>query len=214
MTKKPSTAGSGNNSPAGTRRRYNSPLRQQQSAATRERIVTAGAALVHGYKAWDWTNLTARAVGETAGVSERTVQRYFPTERELRDAVLQRLLDESGVQLEELELDRFAAVTADMFGYLASFAVAPAQLDDPSFASMDKRRRDALLQAVERATPGWSERERESATAALDILWNQPPYERLITTWGFDSERATRTITWLISLIEDAIREGRKPDGA
>ena len=40
-----------------TKRRYNSPLRQQQAAATRERIVAAGAKLVHSYPAWDWTNL-------------------------------------------------------------------------------------------------------------------------------------------------------------
>ena len=215
MPKKPATAQHKNTRGAeGARRRYNSPLRQQQSAKTRERIVTAGAELVHGYKAWDWTNLSARAVGERAGVSERTVQRYFPTERELRDAVLQQLLNESGVQLDELTLEDFADVTTEMFNYLSSFAIAPAPVEDPSFASMDNRRRDALMRAVERATPEWSDRERESTAAALDILWNQPPYERLIATWGFDGERASQTITWLIKLIENAVRSGQKPDGA
>ncbi|MGL4566172.1 MAG: hypothetical protein ACRCVD_12820 [Halioglobus sp.] len=212
MKKKPATGQRRNSRQSGSaRRRYNSPLRQQQSVETRERIVAAGAQLVHGYKAWDWTNLTARAVGECAGVSERTVQRYFPAERELRDAVLQRLLDESGVQLDELALEDFADVTAEMFNYLSSFAITPIQVNDPSFESMDKRRREALLRAVVQATPQWSHREQESAAAALDILWNQPPYERLITTWGFDSARATRTISWLITLIEDAIGKGEKP---
>ena len=85
--------------PPATKRRYNSPLRQQQTLETRERIVAAGAKLVHSYRAWDWTNLTALAVGECARVSDRTVQRHFPTERLLRDAVLQRVYEVSGIGL-------------------------------------------------------------------------------------------------------------------
>jgi AcrR family transcriptional regulator len=198
--------------PVAQRRRYHSPVRRQQSADTRERIVAAGAELVHGFPAWDWKNLSARVVGEHAGVSERTVHRYFSTERALRDAVLRRLVEESGVSLEGLDLHDFAGVTARMFSYLSSFAVAPATMNDPTFALMDQQRREALLAAVVRATPTWSDRERETAAAVLDILWNLPPYERLIMTWGFDAERAINAITWLIGLIEGAIRHGRHPE--
>jgi AcrR family transcriptional regulator len=194
-----------------TKRRYNSPLRQQQSAATRERIVAAGAKLVHSYPAWDWTNLTAPAVGARAGVSERTVQRHFATERQLRDAVLQRMLEESGIALQDLELEQFADVTERMFAYLSSFAIAPEPVSDPSFASMDQYRRDALLHAVVRATPGWPDSDRETAAAVLDIFWNPPTYERLIAVWGFDSERAIRALSWLISLTEETISKGRRP---
>jgi AcrR family transcriptional regulator len=193
------------------KRRYNSPLRQQQAAATRERIVAAGAKLVHGYRAWDWTNLTAPAVGERAGVSERTVQRHFSTERQLRDAVLQRMLAESGIALQDLELDDFATITERMFAYLSSFAIAPEPVRDPSFASMDQYRRDALLNAVVRATPAWQDSDRETAAAVLDIFWNPPTYERLIAVWGFDSERAIRALSWLIRLTEEAISNGRRP---
>ncbi len=196
---------------AGGKRRYHSPLRQRQSADTRRRILLAGAELVHGFRSWDWTNLTARAVGDRAGVSERTVQRYFPTERLLRDAVLERLVEESGVRIDTLELADFAGHTARMFTYLASFATAPERIGDPSFESVDRQRRQALLAAVTRATPGWTDTDRESAAAALDILWNQPPYQRLVDEWDFDADRAVGLITWLIGLIEEAIREGRHP---
>jgi AcrR family transcriptional regulator len=195
-----------------TKRRYNSPLRQQQAAATRERIVAAGAKLVHGYRAWDWTNLTAPAVGARAGVSERTVQRHFATERQLRDAVLQRMLEESGIALQDMELDHFADVTERMFAYLSSFAIAPEPVSDPSFASMDKYRRDALFNAVAQATPGWPDHQREAAAAVLDIFWNPPTYERLVAVWGFDSERAIHVLSWLIRLTEEAIRNGHHPD--
>lgn len=201
--------------PATPRRRYESPVRQQQSAETQERIIAAGAELVHQLPDWDWTNITARAVGERAGVSERTVHRYFPTERKLRDAVIQRMVQEAGVSLDDLKLTNFANVTKIMFSYLMSFAALPitAPVTDPSLATMDQIRRDALLKAVaETTSSGWSDRDRENAAAVLDIFWNLPPYERLIQVWGFDAKRAVGTMTWLISLVEEAIQQGRKPD--
>jgi AcrR family transcriptional regulator len=196
---------------SGIKRRYNSPLRQQQAAATRERIVAAGAKLVHSYPAWDWTNLTATAVSERAGVSERTVQRHFATERHLRDAVLQRMLEESGITLQDMELDHFADITQRMFAYLSSFAITPAPVSDPSFASMDKYRRDALLNAVARATPKWASHDQETAAALLDIFWNPPTYERLIAAWGLNPERATGALSWLIDLVAAAINGDHRP---
>lgn len=193
------------------KRRYNSPLRQQQAAETRERIVAAGAKLVHSYPAWDWTNLTALAVGERAGVSERTVQRHFPTERQLRDAVLQRVYEESGIGLHEVKLETFADVTARMFAYLSSFAIAPQVQSDPTFLSMDQQRCDALLNAVVQATPQWTEQQQRVAASVLDMVWNPPTYERLITVWGFDSQRAIGALTWLIGLVEQAVRDNQRP---
>lgn len=199
---------------AASRRRYDSPVRRQQTAATQERIIAAGAELVHGLSAWDLKSITARAVGERAGVSERTVHRYFPTERKLRDAVLQQLVKESGIALDKLSLDEFGDVTARILNYLSSFAVAPitATVADPEFESMDQLRRTTLLGAVAQATPDWSDRDRENAAAVLDILWNLPPYERLVMAWGFDSERAIGAVTWVIDLIKEAIQQGRKPN--
>lgn len=197
--------------PAATPRRYHSPVRQQQSRETRQRIIDAGAELVHGFVDWDWTNLNARAVGSRAGVSERTVQRYFPTERQLRDAVLQRLVEESGIDLTRLELDNFAAVTARLYGFLASFSTTARGTDEPALADIDNVRRQALLDAVGRATPDWKDSDREAAAAVLDILWNRQPYERLTRVWELTPERATESITWLIELINEAIRDGRGP---
>jgi len=203
-------AGKGS-APARARRRYDSPLRRQQTEDTRERILAAGSELVHSFPAWDWRGLTFRAVGERAGVSERTVHRYFATERALRDAVVQRLVMESGVSLERLEVGEFADITAKLFGYLSSFAAAPAAVPDPSLEAIDQARRQALLGAVVRATPSWSEAEREMAAAVLDMLWNVPSYERLVTAWRLDGDRAGQAISWVIRLVTDAIEQDRGP---
>lgn len=193
------------------RRNYNSPLRRQQAEETRSRIVAAGVKIVHQLPSWDWGGLTFRAVAELAGVTERTVHRHFSTERKLRDAILQRLVEESGVGLAGLELRDFAKVTSRLFAYLSSFSVAPEPVKDPSFAVIDQTRRGALLGAVARVTPDWPETERLMAAALLDVLWNVPTYERMLGEWQLDPKSATRATVWAIKLIEDAIRKGHRP---
>lgn len=194
------------------RRRYNSPLREQRSAETRERIVAAGAELVHGFAAWNWKELTFRAVGEKAGVSSRTVHRYYPTEKDLRDAVLQQLMQESGIQLDQLELDNFGEHAAQVFRYLTSFSATPeTTAEDPTFAAIDRARRDAVLGAVSRATPDLPDEQRVMIAAMLDMLWDVPPYARLLTAWQLEPEQAIAATSWVAGLIRDALRDGRGP---
>jgi len=193
------------------KRKYHSPLRQEQAAKTRERILAAGSELVHSFPSWDWKNLTAKAVGERAGVSERTVHRHFSSEQALRDAVLQALVEESGVDLGELKLAEFDAVVITMFEYLTSFAVASDTSQDPSQTKMDALRMQALTDAVAAATPEWSEEQRSLVAAVLDILWQPATQDRLKVVWGLDSERFTRMTGWFVSLIRDAVARGDKP---
>lgn len=205
-----------NNSPSedpnSDRRPYNSPIRRRQSAKTRERIVEAGAQLVHEFTAWDWKKLTFRAVSERAGVSERTVYRYFPTEGKLKNAVMQHLVKEAGVDLQEMKLDDFATTVAKTFDYLSSFAIVPSDApDDPTFVTIDTDRRLSLLAAIENITPEWTPEQQRTAAAALDIFWNLPPFERLTLAWGQDLQGAVNTVSWVISLIQKAIEEDQPP---
>jgi AcrR family transcriptional regulator len=193
------------------RRTYDSPVRRQRAAETRERILAAGSELVHGFSRWDWRELTVRAVAKRAGVNERTVYRHFSSERDLHDAVMRRLQEEAGDPLEGLTLQDFPAVVARLFDYLSSFATRPHTTTDPTFAAVDERRRQALLAAVEPSTAGWSDEEREMAAALLDVLWSVVSYERLVAVWGIGAEQATEAITGLIRLLVDAIGDGRRP---
>jgi AcrR family transcriptional regulator len=193
------------------KRGYESPLRKQRANETRERIVAAGAELVRGFAAWDWRGLTFRAVGERAGISERTVHRHFSNERKLHDAVVECLLKESGVMLDNMRLSDFDAATRRQFGYLSSFAVTPETVIDPSFAAIDQHRRDAVCAAVQQAAPDWSEEERNITASILDIFWHVATYERLLTAWQQPPELALRTVSWGIKLIEEAVRQGRRP---
>jgi AcrR family transcriptional regulator len=189
------------------RRRYETPVRAQKAAATRERIVQAGSELVHGFASWDWQGLTYRAVAARAGVGERTVYRHFPTERHLHDAVMQRLEEEAGITYEDVTLDNLGAVTAKVFSSRGSFAVGDSMAgpDSPTFVAVDERRRAALLRAVAASTTGWTDEQRATAAAVLDMLWNLPSYERLVGVWNLTPDDATRAVTWLIDHVVAAV---------
>jgi AcrR family transcriptional regulator len=193
-------------------RRYDSQLRRQQAAETRERIITAGSELVHEFPDWDWRGLTVTAVAARSGVNLRTVYRHFANERELRDAVMRRLEEEAGVTLESMHLEDFADITSRVIRYLASFSTQPTPVpDEPTFVDTDQRRRDALIAAVEPRTADWSAEDRRIAAALLDICWSLPAYERLVSAWNLDTEEVTRAISWFVHLLEEAVRTGRRP---
>lgn len=196
---------------ASDRRRYDSPVRRRKVAETRERILTAASALVHSFDTWNWDDLTFRAVAELAGVSERTVYRHFATERELHDAVMRRLVEEAGVSYDDLDLGDVADVTARVFASLSSYAVTTWTTDNPTLRQQDDVRRRALLDAVTAAADDWTESDRALAAAALDVLWAPATYERLRGNWTLDADDATAVVTWLLGLVSDAIRTGRRP---
>jgi AcrR family transcriptional regulator len=187
----------------GGRRKYHSPARRQRAAETRDRIVTAGSELVHGFATWDWRELTFRAVAERAGVGERTVYRHFPTERHLHDAVMQRLESEAGASYEDVDLANLAETTARVFGSLQRFSVresVPAP-HDPALVGSDQRRRDALLRAVSGPAAHHSEMQQRMIAGLLDVLWSPASYERLVGGWGLEGADAIRAIEWLMAKV-------------
>jgi AcrR family transcriptional regulator len=191
-----------------SRRRYDSPLRRRRAAETRERIVSAGATLVRSFTTWDWKELTFRAVAQSAGVSESSVYRHFANERELRDAVMQRLGEQAGVTYEGVTLDEVADVTGRVFAAMSGFAVSSwtQQVDDPTFTTIDQVRGQALRDAVGAAAPHWSPRQRDAAAGILDVLWSPVSFERLVVQWRMDPEQATAVIRWAIGLVVDSVR--------
>jgi AcrR family transcriptional regulator len=199
----------------GSRRPYDNRGRRQKAAQTRERIIAAGSELVHAFDTWNWRELTFRSVAERAGVGERTVYRHFPTERHLHDAVMQRLESEAGISYEDVDLGNLGAVTGRVFASLQRFSVRDSVETprDPTFVSVDTRRRDALLRAVAASAPEWSVAEQQVTAGLLDVLWNVPSYERLVGVWGVDGTAATGAVNWLMAKVIDAI-EGNDPPPA
>jgi AcrR family transcriptional regulator len=193
------------------KRRYDSPVRRQHVAETRDRLVSAGAELLHGFPVWNWQALTVRTVAERAGVSERTVYRYFANERELRDAVMARMEHDAGIELDALTLEQVQEAAARILAYVSTFPVEPRTPRDPTVQAANERQRAALLRAVRPATKRWPDRDRVLAAAMIDVLWAPVTYERLVTDWQLEPVEATRAITWVIELVQRALVDGPRP---
>ena len=168
----------------------------------------AGVTLVRSFTTWDWKELTFRAVAETAGVSESSVYRHFANERELHDAVMQRLGEQAGVTYEGVTLDEVADVASRVFAAMSGFAASARtqQVDDPTFTAIDQKRGQALRDAVEAAAPRWSPERRDAVAGVLDVLWSPVSLERLMAGWRMSPERATEVIRWAIGLVVDSVR--------
>jgi AcrR family transcriptional regulator len=192
-------------------RPYDSTLRKERAAETRERIILAGSELLHHESVRDWKKLTVRAVAEKAGVNERTIYRYFGNERGLRDALLQRNEEDAGIDLGDMQLGDISKVTAKLLGHISQYPRDPMPPLVPTLIDAMQRQRAALINAVESNAQQWPQEDQLIAAAMLDVLWSVAAYERLAGNWQLDHELAVRGITWVLGLLEQAINDGRNP---
>jgi AcrR family transcriptional regulator len=197
--------------PAATRRQYESPLRRQRAVETRERIIAAGCRLLQSSSVRDWRALTMRGAADEAGVNERTVYRYFGDERGLRDAVMHRLEQEAGVELDGMRLEDLGQVAARILSHASSYPLRPKPRLDPTLTDAHLRQRTALLGALAGPAEGWPDEDRIAVAALLDVLWSVASYERLVSDWDLERDQAIRTLTWALGLVEEAVSGGKRP---
>jgi hypothetical protein len=122
-----------------------------------------------------------------------------------------RLEQESGVALEGLALEDIKRHTAQILEYVSSFPLESRIPDDPTLLGAHRRQRDSLIAAVSGEASTWTEADRAIAAAMLDVLWSVASYERLVVDWDLDPQAAIAGVTWVIGLVEDAIRRGNRP---
>jgi AcrR family transcriptional regulator len=160
----------------------------------------------------DWHSLTIRAVAQEAGVNERTVYRHFTDERGLRDAVMRDLERDAGIDLAELGLADIADVAARIFDHVASYAFEKRPLD-PTMREAVLRQRQALHDALDPWTADWPAETAVVVAGLFDVLWSVGSFERLTVDWSLPADRARDALVWLIGLVEEAVRTGRRPPG-
>ncbi|MGN6162415.1 MAG: TetR/AcrR family transcriptional regulator [Marmoricola sp.] len=168
----------------GQARKYDNSRRE---GSARERVLEAALTVARNVGTRNWADVTFKAVAEEAGVSERTVYRHFPTQRDLHDAVMMRFNKDSAISYEDLTLDDVPGVVERLFTSLATFSPrAMESLPPPAVIAMDRERIHALLRAADGD---------KSRAAILDVLWSIETYERLVINWRLSTEEAVEVVT-------------------
>lgn len=188
---------------------YHSPLREEQAAATRDRIVKACVAIMQ-----TGGDLTYAAVAAQAGVQERTVYRHFPTRSDLQSGLWSWILDHlTHVDFSASTTDELVSAMRTSFaGFDAGAPLIQAMLHSPQGLEVRMRQqpqRRAMFQAcADSALAGAPPDTRLAVAAALQVLYSAPSWELLRSFWGMDATQAADVIELAIRSLLAGMQVG------
>jgi AcrR family transcriptional regulator len=198
--------------PRANGRAYHSPLRDRQSEQTRESILEALAAeLAEG----GLHELNIPAISRRAGVSVRTVYRYFPTRDALLDAA-DRWMDETIVPgLPPATADEMPAMVERAFKeFDANETVMLAQWASAfgrDVRARGRRRRiTAYADALAEVSSNLSCGEARSAHAIISHLLSSLTWKTLREEFDMKGSESGRAVAWALqTLIDDLERRNK-----
>lgn len=189
------------------------PLRQRHASLTRSAILDAVTDLL----ADGALDFTVQGVADRAGVSHRTVYRYFDT----REALLHGLVDELEARLARLtrrptNADEVPAVVCETFAVVNDLGAAiPALIalglpaDRPT--EYHERRDDAFLRAFREVTGHLPGPDAEAVGWVLRVLASNRTLARLWKDANIDGRRSGRAVAWALEVLLKALRRGEGP---
>jgi AcrR family transcriptional regulator len=191
-----------------TRRAYHSPLREEQTAATRSRIVEACIELIQ-----DGRELTFGGVATAVGVQERTVYRHFKTKAALEAAVWEWIVENlTQADLAAASEDELVGAMRRSFtGFEAGAGLIQAMLRSPQGLairlSQQAARRAMFERCARSAVPGASDEICTRLAAILQLLYSATAWEQLRSFWGTDADAAADIVAAGIRLLLAGARE-------
>jgi AcrR family transcriptional regulator len=188
-------------------------LRDRQAALARRAVFEA---LIKHLEAGNADDLAMDDLAAEAGVSRRTLYRYFPS----RDALLAAAAD--WIRTEELKLP----IEIGDEGIANSFRTAAAQLEKrPALARALLRsttgravrkgyrsaRVEAIRAALRREVPGLSQREMDRAAPVLSYLCSSNAWISVQDESGLDAKKAQAAVEWAIETLLAQLRGSANP---
>ena len=196
-------------------RTYKSPLREEQAAATRERILAGLASVLAGK---DSGEASYREIAAAAGVTEITVYRHFPNKEELLRAFwwwLDRRLTDAGMPQEETALAD--GVRALFVAFDRKEPLIRASLLSPQGRamrnSMNAERRAGFEKALAAATRGLPAAERRRAHAVVQLLYSGYAWLSMKDQWDLTGEESGDAAAWGIGLVLDHLHRRQRALG-
>ena len=196
-------------STSAARRAYESPLRERQMRETKEAIFRAAADQLadHGLEEFHIPGLA-----KAAGVSVRTVYRYFPTREALLEAFAHWLDDQIGTFSMSADVDDLLTGVEPVFAAFDEHAdvIRSQWATSQGRAIREKgrvRRLAALGAAVKRETPHLTANEHRQATAILSLLHSSRTWQAMKDDFGMDGREGGKAVSWALrTLVADLRR--------
>ena len=194
------------------KRSYESPLREKQAEATRALIVDGLLEqLAHG----GLRDFSIPQVAERAGVTTRTVYRYFPTREALLAAVADKMDLLIGSGTETTDIDEMVGFIPEQFALFSKHetlvrALLQAGVGDEVRARGRRRRAEHLRVALGKELPALRPDELRRASAIVHYLFSAAAWDALRRVWGLSEDEASATVSWAIgTLISDLRKRGK-----
>lgn len=188
--------------------RYSSPLRDEQKAQTRQRILQAALRVLEKGQA---TDLSYAAIAEAAQVQERTVFRHFPSKPELFAALWHVFDEDMGPNvMVETEAEYIAAPQRVFPAFDRNEALMRALWTLPEGRAirlaLNDRRKSAVRKAGAAAVSGLNAEEARWLIAVAQLLYSGAAWSTMKDYWGFTGEEAGRASSFALELLFSAAR--------
>jgi AcrR family transcriptional regulator len=188
-------------------RGYRSPLRDAQSAQTRERILAAAKEFL---ESGDLEDLTLRRLAELAEVSAPTVYAHFPTMDDLERAFFEWLRPHLGTDAALPPLAEISAMPQHMFQrYARHGRLLRNLMNTPAWDRLRRddwrNKQDSWSAVVRSAHPHLMPAELARAAIALAAFSTPNMWRWLIDITGCSQAEAERIATWATAALADAI---------
>lgn len=191
------------------RRSYESPVREAQSQATRQRILESVAEWMQADGDGDFS---LDAIAKTAGLERRTVFRHFQSKSELLRAFWVWVNDRMTPSiLPSDEASLIAAPRATFAQFDSQERLIRASLHTSAgramrLATVPERQaafREALAEASSHATP----EQRRRLEALTHLLYSASAWETMRDYAGISGAEAGEAASWALQTLIDAVRE-------
>lgn len=193
-------------------------LRSRQKQVARELILQAAADEIAEQGT---EGVSLQAVADRAGVSKRTLYNYFDSRETLFSEICawsDTRTVEMGATLGPEGLDSLPDIIPALWRsweaqgtvYQAVIAIAAAQLDTPATRGRQERR-EAFVRAVNDLRPDLSAADTAALAAMFHTLGSAAVFQRLVIEDDIDVERGSTVVSWVTTLIRDALANGDNP---
>lgn len=191
-------------------RTYHSPLRADQREQVRERILAkVGEVLADP----TMVEVPVPEVARRAGVSVRTVYRYFPTKEALYDGFNESAQKRLGITLPE-QLDELPRLVEEVFhGFEANGdeyrAWRFSKIASEAKARRKQRQKRAFAKTIAPLTSHLDEGTARGVAAIVHSLVSSETWLTMVDTWGMKTDEAAAAVKWAIETLKARLERGR-----